>query len=437
MDTNNLFETIPDNSTAESVTTTSDSVNIMPIIPTISKTPSTKLSSPVRPYFTQKAMDNKSVICSICKNSNWNLKKILLDICMLPYPHTGEEIDAKLHSVFAAFNITDKILCATTDRVRNFVNVISSSSSITQDFKELGQSVGEGEATHKIPQDVSTCWNSTYLMLSTYITMPIMISATIRRNKNLDKFKLTPQEEINLQATVQFLKPFYETTNVLSGSMYMILGISILLIDKIVDNISSCILNSESLEFLKTAATQMSKKIQKYANEIYDKTAFIAAILDPQIKLELILADINTETNCTIFNNIFRAEYATLILNNPSATYTFSTSSISLISSISLTSSTSSIFPASPTNLKVLSNLIYTEQIAQKKRKSTNSTNKIDKLTQYLSEAVLPININSLNWWKLNCTRFSCLSQMASDYLAIQSTSVPSKQVFSKADDTV
>ncbi|CAG8571577.1 9452_t:CDS:2, partial [Dentiscutata heterogama] len=153
----------------------------------------------------------------------------------------GNEINAKLHSVLAAFNITDKILCATTDG-------------------ELRQSVGEGEATCKIPQDVSTHWNSTYLILSTYITMPTMISAIIRRNKSLNKFKFIPQKETNLQATAQFLKPFYDTTNILSSSTYMTLEILIILIKDIVNNISSCIQNLESPEFLEIAATQMSEK---------------------------------------------------------------------------------------------------------------------------------------------------------------------------------
>ncbi|CAG8632485.1 777_t:CDS:2 [Cetraspora pellucida] len=54
-----------------------------------------------------------------------------------------------------------------------------------------------------------------------------------------------------------------------------------ILIEDIVNNILSCIQNLESPEFIKTAATQMFKKVQKYANEIYDKTVFIAAILDP------------------------------------------------------------------------------------------------------------------------------------------------------------
>lgn len=53
----------------------------------------------------------------------------------------------------------------------------------------------------------------------------------------------------------------------------------------------------------------MSDKLQKYMDEIYDKTAYIAAIIDPRIKLELIPADMNTKANCAIFNNAFRSEY--------------------------------------------------------------------------------------------------------------------------------
>ncbi|CAG8802004.1 36919_t:CDS:2, partial [Racocetra persica] len=204
--------------------------------------------------------------------------------------------------------------------------------------------------------------------------MPMTIDAIIRRNKNLIKYKLTPQEEADLQAIMQFLRPFYETTNVLSGSTYTTLGISILLIDDIVDTVSSC---------------------------IQDPTT---AILDPRIKLELIPADMNTEINQALFNNIFKAEYSTLTLNN------------------------------SPNNSEAAVNLTYTEQIAQKKRKTNILTNRTDEFSQYLSEAILPMDVDPLNWWKLNYARFPNLSRMAKDYLAIQSTSV---QVFSKAGDTV
>ncbi|CAG8490287.1 1360_t:CDS:2, partial [Gigaspora rosea] len=82
----------------------------------------------------------------------------------------------------------------------------------------------------------------------------------------------------------------------------------------------------------------------------------------------------NNEANRAIFNNIFRSEYSSPILNDST-----------------------------------------------------------DEFNQYLNEPVLSMNIDPLDWWKLNCTCFSNLSQMAKDYLAIQSTSVPSEQVFSKA----
>ncbi|CAG8823562.1 1855_t:CDS:2, partial [Gigaspora margarita] len=208
-------------------------------------------------------------------DNEWKLKKILLDICMHPHPYTGQEINTQLCSVFATFNITNKILCATTD------------SGSNMELKEIGQLVDEGEATRKIPQDGSTRWNSMYLMLAVYITMSTMIAALIRCNNNLKKYKLTPQEESDLQAVTQFLKPFYETTNVLSGSTYTTLGVSIVLMDSIVDTISLYLQNPTSPEFLKAAATQMSTKVQKYTNKIYDKTAFMAAILDPRVKLEL------------------------------------------------------------------------------------------------------------------------------------------------------
>ncbi|CAG8840183.1 9086_t:CDS:2, partial [Racocetra persica] len=57
-------------------------------------------------------------------NSNWNLKKILVDMCMLLHPHTGENIETKLESILATFNITTKIICATTDSGSNVISAI-------------------------------------------------------------------------------------------------------------------------------------------------------------------------------------------------------------------------------------------------------------------------------------------------------------------------
>ncbi|CAG8725177.1 12273_t:CDS:2, partial [Cetraspora pellucida] len=100
------------------------------------------------------------------------------------------------------------------------------SFTITQNFKEIEQSVDENEAVYKILQNISTRWNN-----------------------------------------------------------------------DIINIITTCIHNSTSSLSLKTAATQMLEKAKQYIGHIYDKTAFITAILDPRIKLELILDNINTLEN--------------------------------------------------------------------------------------------------------------------------------------------
>ncbi|CAG8849870.1 1131_t:CDS:1, partial [Racocetra persica] len=121
------------------------------------------------------------------------------------------------------------------EKVRRFVKAIISSSTITHDFKKIRQSVDEGEVVRKIPQNISTRWNSTYLMLSVYTSMPTTIAAVMRHHNNLAYYKLTPQEDSDLQVVTRFLQLFYEVTNILSSSTYVTLELSIVLMDDIVD----------------------------------------------------------------------------------------------------------------------------------------------------------------------------------------------------------
>ncbi|CAG8738582.1 29448_t:CDS:2, partial [Racocetra persica] len=277
-------------------------------------------------------------------NKDWNLKKILVDMCILPHPHT--------------------------------------------DFKEIEQSVGK-----------------------VYTSMPMMIAAVMRCHSNLVYYRLSQEEDSDLQAVIWFLQPFYEITNILSGSTYVILGLSALLIDDIIDVILSYIQDLSSPQFLKTAATQMMEKLNQYINHIYDKAAIMASILDFQIKLELMLVNMNTPENQDYFSQIFQ-KYLESGLNN-SPTNTTSNSE------------------------KVLNSMTYVKKVAQKRYQLNVLNSPMDELTKYLNEATLPININPLEWWKLNSFHFLVMSRMAKDFLAIQVISVPSEQIFSKAGDTI
>ncbi|CAG8524031.1 15816_t:CDS:1, partial [Cetraspora pellucida] len=121
--------------------------------------------------------------------------------------------------------------------------------------------------------------------------------------------------------------------------------------------------------------------------------------------------NMNTPENQNYFSQIFQ-EYSESGLNN-SPTNTISNS------------------------VKVLNLMTYVEKVVQKRCRLNVLNSPTDELTKYLNEATLPMNINSLEWWKLNSFRFPVMSRMAKDFLAIQATSVPSEQIFSKAGDTI
>ncbi|CAG8605166.1 7820_t:CDS:1 [Dentiscutata heterogama] len=92
-----LFEFVPDNNTVKSVTNTSDSVNIASNI-SVSKKSSNRLPSLVRPFFSQKTIDNKLVLCSICK-SEFSITMATSNLCKyLDSQHLGWEANKPIPS---------------------------------------------------------------------------------------------------------------------------------------------------------------------------------------------------------------------------------------------------------------------------------------------------------------------------------------------------
>ena len=61
------------------------------------------------------------------------------------------------------------------------------------------------------------------------------------------------------------------------------------------------------------------------------------------------------------------------------------------------------------------------------------------ELTNYFSEPRILINEEEkiLQWWKTNQARYTILSKIARDYLAMQASSVPSERGFSSSGLTV
>ncbi|CAK9302306.1 unnamed protein product [Gordionus sp. m RMFG-2023] len=56
-----------------------------------------------------------------------------------------------------------------------------------------------------------------------------------------------------------------------------------------------------------------------------------------------------------------------------------------------------------------------------------------DEIIEYVKEPVAPASTNILDWWAKNSDFYPTLSLIAKDYLAQQTSSVPSERGFSKA----
>lgn len=70
--------------------------------------------------------------------------------------------------------------------------------------------------------------------------------------------------------------------------------------------------------------------------------------------------------------------------------------------------------------------------------KSIDSANGIQELKNYMTEPPLPVDSNTLHWWRdTGCNKYPLLSKLTRKYLCVPGTSVRSKRVFSTAGNIV
>jgi len=111
-----------------------------------------------------------------------------------------------------------KVIDGATDRIRDSVKYIRSSQARKQHFEEI--IVQLGISYEKRPSlDVPTRWNSTYLMLKSAIEYRAVFDVMESQDPNyMDKPSNTDWNMADLLCNV--FKPFYDATNVVSGTLY-------------------------------------------------------------------------------------------------------------------------------------------------------------------------------------------------------------------------
>ncbi|RRT83765.1 hypothetical protein B296_00001221 [Ensete ventricosum] len=242
---------------------------------------------------------------------------------------------------------------------------------------------------------------------------PNAMDSTIKKHEETFSSRnllLSTTEKSVVNILLSYLEPFHKITTNISTSKVPTVGLVLFFMDHVFELISSC-RDSCRQEWLKSVADDMAKRARSFCTQAYNFYNFMAAILDPRIKKELIPENLNSEKNLEEARSYFTRYYP--INQFPIMANGFGTHDTTDEENV----------------------VSFAEEIARKRRRASMST-AADELSQFLSEPPLPIATDILDWWKVNSTRYPRLSVMARDYLAVQGTSVEPDELFtSKGDD--
>uniref|UniRef100_A0A1D1YJQ2 Putative AC9 transposase n=1 Tax=Anthurium amnicola TaxID=1678845 RepID=A0A1D1YJQ2_9ARAE len=397
-------------------------------------------------------------------DENWSLHKVLLGVSHIPYPCGGPEIFLALLKVLKLFNIEKRILSCTLDsssdnsqpaihacfalkeeldarkgpfcyipcaaqtlnliiedglktlrpmliRIREFVREMNASLEIAQDFKQMTAAYNEG--SWKLPLDTSAHWTGDYAMLDIVRKAPNSMDIVIRNHEEAlggKNLLLNATEKSLINFWHLNFEPFYKITTNLCTCKVRTIGLVLLFMDHVFEIISA-FRDSCRQEWLKTAADDMAERARNFSSIVYNPFTYMAAVLDPRIKKDLIPENLKTDKNLEEARNHFSRHYST-------GQFTSITNGYSALDN------------------DAISSVSFAEEIARKRRR-LSSTAATDELTQYLSEPPVPIATDVLDWWKVNSTRYPRLSVMARDYLAVQGTSVEPEELFSSKGDDI
>lgn len=392
-------------------------------------------------------------------DNEWDLKHVIIAFQRFSHPHTGEQIQEKTLKIFQEFSIVTKASTITIDNDANQVagmkilstrlakdlqvnfNVIRCGAHtvalvVNAGLKKLQPIIDKVRAFvieikrspkkeeellafaeklqvkyKKLIRDVKTRWNSTYSMLDSFLENKLIINSVLSLQKDFVKLELAENEWKEIDYFCTFLKPFFEFTKVMSGSDYPTLGTLLLLLDHLSDHITTTIQKTK-IPWVKVIAQEMDIKFKSISENLYNSSAYLALILDPRYKTQVLPDRIDENTIKGILVEEYKNYQDLERLYNDE------------------NDDDASVVGDKRKSIGLLDHMI------QKKKKSNNlqSRNEVD---EYLITLTEPSNINPCEWWRNHKSNYPLLSKIARDYIGIPSTSVPSEQAFSKSGELI
>ncbi|XP_077251230.1 zinc finger BED domain-containing protein RICESLEEPER 2-like [Tasmannia lanceolata] len=310
-------------------------------------------------------------------------------------------------------------------KVRESVKYVKASQSRQQIFQELAR-VSKISSEKKVCLDVPTRWNSTFLMLQVALEYKDAFLQMTQCDLNY-QVAPTKDEWENAKIICNFLKVFYDATNIFSATKSPTANIFFPELVSI-----RCALHEAYVcdkLFMRSIVERMKDKFDKYWGEC-SLILSIAVVLDPRYKLKLleyyypkIYYFERSEMEIQKAKNAIRDLYREYERKQASSTERSSLSGFNFANEERVGLNTN---PSRQDKM----NLFHQFAI-----ESSSRVERKGDLDHYLDEAIIIVpptdEFDVLSWWKSNALNYPTLSIMARDILGIPISTVASESAFS------
>ena len=176
-----------------------------------------------------------------------------------------------------------KVASIACHKIRESIIYVRGSEARMRNFEECARRVSVDISMH-LCLDVSTRWNSTYLMLESALKYKRAFTSLALSDKN---YKHCPSidEWKRGELICGFLKPFYDMTTSISRTSYPTSNLYFGQVWKIEKFLLDNVNNEDGL--VKEMASNMKKKFDKYWSE-YSVLLAMAAVFDPRLKFTML-----------------------------------------------------------------------------------------------------------------------------------------------------
>ncbi|XP_053316233.1 E3 SUMO-protein ligase ZBED1-like [Spea bombifrons] len=307
---------------------------------------------------------------------------------------------------------------------RGLVEHFKKSELASTKLKEKQKQMGTPE--HKLLQDVSTRWNSTYYMVDRLIEQRWPVTATLsdpsvtQRGKHY--LELKPEQWNLLEELSTALKPFECATVFMSGQEYVTVSSMAALVKGLLrSNEVACFESSPLKSFQATVKDQLQSRWKGILFENIPNIVVVSSALDPRFRRlkfltpeQIISVQAKVQTEALTVKRVMLQQETT---SSPVATVDVpSTSAASLLDSLLESGGSSE------------------EETREGKLEEEDIHTQVQNEVQaYFAERPLAKERNPLNWWNTNQHKYPTLAKLAKSYLCIPGTSTPSERLFSAA----